>query len=162
MSLVEHFAYLLYSFRMATRPHSIDEAIGLHPPTVAELSPRCIEAIATRVIELLREHTRDLQHPESLIDVAELARRTGLSRTWIYEHARELGAIRLGDGPKARLRFNPDTVKRLLEREPPSRVEAAPATRRRQIRVMNDIELLPITSNRPQAPGRELFRRGSR
>ena len=147
---------------MAVRPHSIDEAIGLHAPTVAELSPRCIEAIATRVIELLREHTRDLPHPESLIDVAELARRTGLSRTWIYEHARELGAIRLGDGPKARLRFNPDTVKRLLEREQPSRVEAAPATRRRQIRAMNDIELLPITSNHAQAPGRELFRRGSR
>jgi hypothetical protein len=161
MSLVEHFAYLLYSFGMAARPHSIDEPIGLHPPTVAELSPRCIEAIATRVIELLREHTRDLQHPESLIDVAELARRTGLSRTWIYEHARELGAIRLGDGPKARLRFNPDTVKRLLEREPPPRVEPAPAKRRRQIRAINAIKLLPITSNRPQAPRPELLRRRS-
>jgi hypothetical protein len=125
-------------------------------------SAQCIEAIATRVIELLHQHTQHLQHPESLIDVAELARRTSLSRTWIYEHARELGAIRLGDGPKARLRFNPDTVKRLLEREPPPRVEPAPAKRRRQIRAMNDIELLPITTNRPQPPASELFRRRSR
>jgi len=138
---------------MAARPHPIDEAIDPHAPTVAELSPRCIEAIAARVIELLHEHTRDLQHPESLIDVAELARRTGLSRTWIYEHARELGAIRLGDGPKARLRFNPDTVKRLLEREPPPRVEPAPARRRRPIRPMTNIELLPITSMQPPPPG---------
>ena len=123
MSLVEHFAYLLYSVGMAVRPHPIAEAINLGAPTVTELSPRAIEAIATRVIELLHEHPQQPQHPDSLIDVAELARQTGLSRTWIYEHARELGAIRLGDGPRARLRFNPDTVKRLLEREPPPRVE---------------------------------------
>jgi hypothetical protein len=138
------------------------EAIGTHAPTATELTPRCIEAIAARVIELLKEHTHHLQHPESLIDVAELARQTGLSRTWIYEHARELGAIRLGDGPRARLRFNPDTVQRLLEREPPPRVEPAPAKRRRQFRAMNDTELLPITTNRPQPPASEVFRRRSR
>jgi predicted DNA-binding transcriptional regulator AlpA len=162
MSLIEHFAYLLYSFGIAARPHPITEATDSRAPTVTELSPRAIEAIAARVIEVLQEHTRHLQHPESLIDVAELARQTGLSRTWIYEHARELGAIRLGDGPRARLRFNPDTVNRLLEREPAPRVEPAPAKRRRPIRAMNDIELLPITTNRPQAPASELFRRRSR
>ena len=159
MSLVPHFAYLLYSVGMAARPHPITEAIDLRSSTVTELSPRAIEAIATRVIELLQEHTRHLQHPDSLIDVAELARQTGLSRTWIYEHARELGAIRLGDGPRARLRFNPDTVKRLLEREPPPRVEPAPTKRRRQVRAMNEIELLPITTNRPRLPQPEPFRR---
>ncbi len=147
---------------MAARPHPITEAIDSGAPTVTELSPRAIEAIATRVLELFQEHTRHLQHPDSLIDVPELARQTGLSRTWIYEHARELGAIRLGDGPRARLRFNPDTVKRLLEREPPPRVERAPAKRRRQIRAMNETELLPITTNRPQPPASQLFRRASR
>ena len=147
---------------MAAQPRPSTEAINSRAPTVTELSPRAIEAIAIRVIELLQEHTRHLQHPESLIDVIELARRTGLSRTWIYEHARELGAIRLGDGPRARLRFNPDTVKRLLEREPPPRVEPTPARQRRPIRAMNDIELLPITTNRPQPPASELFRRESR
>ena len=147
---------------MAAQPRPSTEAINSRAPTVTELSPRAIEAIAIRVIELLQEHTRHLQHPESLIDVIELARRTGLSRTWIYEHARELGAIRLGDGPRARLRFNPDTVKRLLEREPPPRVEPTPARQRRPIRAMNDIELLPITTNRPQPPGPVPFRRESR
>jgi hypothetical protein len=159
MSLVEHFAYLLYSFGMAARPHPITEAIDLGAPTVTELSPRCVEEIATRVIELLQQHTRHLQRPDSLIDVAELARQTGLSRTWIYEHARELGAIRLGDGPRSRLRFNPDTVKRLLEREPTPRVERARTKQRRQIRAMNDIELLPITTNRPRLPEPGPFRR---
>jgi hypothetical protein len=161
MPLVVHFAYLLYYLGMISRLHSLDAATGPNPPNITELSAQCIDAIATRVIELLHEHTRHLQHPESLIDVAELARRTGLSRTWIYGHARELGAIRLGDGPKARLRFNPDTVKRLLEREPPPRVERSPAKRRRQVRAMNEIELLPITTNRPQPPASQLFRRGS-
>jgi hypothetical protein len=140
---------------MAGRLHSLDATAGLHAPSIAELSPQCIEAIAMRVIELLHEHTQHLQHPESLIDVAELARRTGLSRTWIYEHARELGAIRLGDGPRARLRFNPDTVKRLLEREPPARPQPAPVRRRRPIRPMTDIELLPIMSDRSLAPTAE-------
>lgn len=147
---------------MAGRLHSLDTATGPPAPNITELSAQCIEAIATRVIELLHERTQHLQHPESLIDVAELARRTGLSRTWIYEHARDLGAIRLGDGPRARLRFNPDTVKRLLEREPPPRVEPTPARQRRPIRAMNDIELLPITTNRPQPPGPVPFRRESR
>jgi hypothetical protein len=27
-------------------------------------------------------------------------------RDWVYAHARVLGAVRLGDGPKARLRFD--------------------------------------------------------
>jgi len=157
-----HFAYLLYSFSMAVRPHPVDEAIGLHAPAVAELSQQCIEAIATRVIELLHEHAQQLQHPESLINVAELARRTGLSRTWIYEHSRELGAIRLGGGPRARLRFNPDTVKRLLEREPPQPKAAPPTRRRRPIRPMTSIELLPITSMPTPPPGPVLSHDGAR
>jgi hypothetical protein len=41
-----------------------------------------------------------------LLSPAELATRLGKSRTWIYEHADELGAIRLGDGTKPRLSFD--------------------------------------------------------
>jgi hypothetical protein len=153
MPLILHFAYLLYYLGMTGRLHSLDAATGPNAPNITELSAQCIEAIATRVIELLHEHTQHLQHPESLIDVAELARRTGLSRTWIYEHARDLGAIRLGDGPRARLRFNPDTVKRLLEGEPPRRPQPVPARRQRPISPMPNIELLPITSIQPPPPG---------
>lgn len=47
-----------------------------------------------------------------------------MSRTWVYEHADELGAIRLGRGPKARLRFDVETVSQILHRNESSMSEA--------------------------------------
>jgi len=41
------------------------------------------------------------------VDAAELTTVLGVSRDFIYSHAAELGAIRLGSGPRARLRFDP-------------------------------------------------------
>ena len=41
-----------------------------------------------------------------LVDSTALAGLLGVSRDYVYEHADELGAIRLGSGPKARLRFS--------------------------------------------------------
>jgi hypothetical protein len=40
------------------------------------------------------------------VDAATLAAELGVERTWVYEHAHELHPIRLGTGPKARLRFD--------------------------------------------------------
>ncbi len=45
-----------------------------------------------------------------LVDAAELARRLGIERSWVYAHASELGALRLGRGPRARLRFDFEIV----------------------------------------------------
>lgn len=45
-----------------------------------------------------------------MIDSKEVARRFGLSRAWVYEHAGELGAVAIGDGPRPRLRFVPSLV----------------------------------------------------
>ena len=42
--------------------------------------------------------------------VAELSRH---SRAWVYEHREELGAVRLGDGPRPRLRFPADCLQKL-------------------------------------------------
>jgi hypothetical protein len=77
----------------------------------AELTPQAIEQIAQRVAQLLqhdphepRAQTQD--PPERLLTATELARRLGVKRPWVYEHAVELGARRLGGGPKARLRFD--------------------------------------------------------
>lgn len=42
---------------------------------------------------------------ESLVDAAVVASHLGVSRDYVYEHALELGAVRLGAGPRARLRF---------------------------------------------------------
>jgi len=41
-----------------------------------------------------------------LVDAATLAATLGVSRDFVYEHADELGALRLGNGPRARLRFD--------------------------------------------------------
>ena len=58
--------------------------------------------VAARVVELLDERARS----SGLVDAAGLARVLAVSRAFVYEHADELGAIRLGDGAKARLRFD--------------------------------------------------------
>jgi hypothetical protein len=66
------------------------------------LDPASIEAIAGRVAELLRA---DSAHGR-LVDATTLAEALGVDRSYVYAHAAELGAIRLGSGSKPRLRFD--------------------------------------------------------
>lgn len=49
-----------------------------------------------------------------LVTAAELADLLAVSRDYVYEHADELGALRLGSGPKARLRFDPAAVREAM------------------------------------------------
>jgi predicted DNA-binding transcriptional regulator AlpA len=96
-----------------------------------------IEAVAARVVELLHS-PRDSRE---LVDAREIARRFGISRAYIYDHSEELGAIRLGPGPRARLRFDPAEVGRLLA---PSKPRAStPHARKRQPQ-RKTAALLPI------------------
>lgn len=99
------------------------------------LSEADIEAVATRVADLLRTG----QASAELADAAEIARWFGVSRDFVYDHADDLGAVRLGNGPKARLRFDPARVGRAL-RKP--HLKAAPPSRRRAPR--SSSSLLPI------------------
>jgi len=66
-----------------------------------------IEAIAERaahrVVQLLE---RPSPGARQLLDPKELARELNVSLDYVYAHAADLGAMRLGDGPKARLRFD--------------------------------------------------------
>jgi hypothetical protein len=88
-----------------------------------------IEAVATRVVELLEE--RD--DPSSrLVDAATLARTLRVERDWVYARARELGAIRLGDGPKAPLRFDVRLVRALLAADNGRQPRPAEPTQRRR------------------------------
>lgn len=64
-----------------------------------------VEALAQRVVELLRTDDRE-STASRLVDATTLAAELGVERSWVYEHANELHAIRLGTGPKARLRFD--------------------------------------------------------
>jgi hypothetical protein len=69
---------------------------------------------------------------EPLVDAAEIARLHGKTRTWVYEHAGELGAVRLGSGPRPRLAFSPARVaERLQKAEEPTRAPLPEASRRR-------------------------------
>jgi len=107
------------------------------------LHPDDIEAVAVRVVELLREE--QLTTPGH-VDAAELAKRLGRSRDWVYEHADELGALRT-DGKRSRLLFDPaEAVARMRRKsvkpEPPK--PARPRTRR----TTSGVELLPIGGGR--------------
>ncbi len=117
------------------------------PDERLELAPGTIESIAKRVSELLTSPAT-----RSLIDASEVARRYGISRSWVYENATELGAVRLGRGPKAPLRFHPDRVAEALtsrstgESSQPRVSKAAKPRRgrRRKGHVRQRGDLLPI------------------
>jgi hypothetical protein len=49
----------------------------------------------------------------ALLTVAETAAVLRVGRSWVYEHAAELGAIKLGTGQTARLRIPRDGVQRI-------------------------------------------------
>lgn len=68
-----------------------------------QLSSDAIEQIARRVVALLEEVEPRLA--PRYVDAATLAAELSVERDWVYAHAEELGAIRLG-GPKGRLRFD--------------------------------------------------------
>jgi hypothetical protein len=96
-----------------------------------------VEQVATRVAQLLhrQQEERERQHvsePTGMLTVSELAQHLHVNRAWVYEHADELGAVRLGDGPKARLRFDLHTAKTALGRHQAGRapVPAGAKTRR--------------------------------
>jgi len=112
-----------------------------------KLDPQTVEAIARRVVELLDR--RGLSGGPELVDAAELAQRLGIERSWVYTHAIELGAVKLGSGRKPRLRFDPQVAARFLRQvgeapaagpRPPIRGERAGRPRR----VQDQAPLLPI------------------
>src|SRR5215467_10832803 len=45
-------------------------------------------------------------HEEQLVEVGTVARYLGVDPAWVYAHADELGARRLGSGARPRLRFS--------------------------------------------------------
>jgi hypothetical protein len=86
------------------------------------LDPESIEAIACRLAELLGGAATQRRHRE-LISAEEVSRWWGVSRRWVYAHAKRLGARRIGTGSRPRLRFDPDEVAEQLG-EPLGRPDA--------------------------------------
>jgi hypothetical protein len=102
-----------------------------------------IQAIAERVVDLLTstlerqtaDQARSILHqsrpapePSGLVDAATLAHVLGVEREWVYQHAKQLGAVRLG-GPRGRLRFDLATIDDRLDSSPYE--QAADAAHRR-------------------------------
>jgi hypothetical protein len=119
-----------------------------------KLDPDTVEKIARRVLELLEQ--RGLQKRD-LVDAAELARRFGIERTWVYSHAIELGAVKLGNGAKPRLRFDPEVAARVLRRvdgkpvaDPPPRSGKRAGQPPR--RAGSDVRLLPVRDRGEKDP----------
>jgi hypothetical protein len=71
--------------------------------------PDLVEAVARRVVELLDRRSPGIETP--LLSALEVAQHFGVGRKWVYEHAEDPGAIRLGPGRRARMRFNATVVK---------------------------------------------------
>jgi hypothetical protein len=119
----------------------------------SELTPQTIEQIAQRVAQLLTSPRPNptptgpgepalpgvlapsgapvpsgASPPVALLTAGQLAQQLGVTRAWVYENAHRLGAIRLGNGPRARLRFDPQTATEALNT--PSPTPPAPQTRR--------------------------------
>ena len=65
-----------------------------------------VEALARRIAELVRP-PRAAPVPRRLMTAAEVAEWWGVERSWVYAHAEELGARRIGSGERPRLRFRP-------------------------------------------------------
>lgn len=83
------------------------------------------ERAAIRVVQLLGPPRAVAGQ---LLDPKELAGALKVSVDYVYAHAVDLGVMRLGDGPKARLRFDLQTAQTAMRarKQPPSI-----ATRRR-------------------------------
>ncbi len=92
------------------------------------LDAESVDAIARRVVELLTDAHTETDHTGALVDASEVARRFGLARSTIYDHADALGAIRLGTGTRPRLRFDPERVAQALAAERHTEPDPQPVT----------------------------------
>jgi len=108
-----------------------------------------IERIAVRVVELLHETpepgtTADEQGVR-FVDAATLARLLGVERDWVYAHAADLGAVRLG-GQRGRLRFDLQALDGVLDAaRAPIRT---PPTQRSQARPSRTAKSCPSSGRR--------------
>jgi hypothetical protein len=92
-----------------------------------------------------------LRTRETLLTPAQLAEWLQVDRSYVYAHADELGAIRLGAGKRARLRFDLEEVRRRLPcstsrgADDPGNPAPEPIRRRRRTRALGtNVPLLPI------------------
>jgi hypothetical protein len=92
------------------------------------LTPEDFDAITKQVSDL------DLLLGRvGLVDARALALELGVARDWVYANAGRLGGVRLGEGPRARLRFDVERAREALSESAPGVTVSAdrPEPRRR-------------------------------
>jgi hypothetical protein len=109
-------------------PRSRADAADYDDAALDRLADLLADRLAARLGGLVPERV------EPLVDAVEIARLFGRTRSWVYEHAGELGAVRLGSGPRPRLGFSPARVAEQLRRvnEPSTTPLPEPAQPRRR------------------------------
>ena len=87
----------------------------------------------------------DLHALPALLTVAETAEVLRVGRSWVYDHAAELGAVKLGTGQTAPLRIPREGVQRIVGVAPPRRERrSVPAARARDAATSNgELRLRP-------------------
>lgn len=111
------------------------------PTTSLTLPPELLDQLADQIASRVIERLAEQRIGPAWVDAVTLARLLGISRAAVYDHAEELGARRLGDGPRPRLRFDPEVARAAwtarLDTPPPQ----SPRPRSRRLR---RVELLPV------------------
>ena len=112
-------------------------------PAESVLDHPSIEAIAREVARLLGRDDQPGAH--GLLTARQVAARFNVECSWVYANADELGVVRIGQGPRPRLRFDPAMVaQHLLAR--PARAAAGPPPP--QLGGGGGASLLPIRPSR--------------
>lgn len=123
-----------------------------------QLDQRSAELLADLVADRLTDRLPPrFPGDQSLLDAAAVARRVGRSRDWVYRHADAMGAVRLGNGERPRLGFEPAKVVEYLDACETSRRRPASSnrTKARKARLRSDsangqgTDLLPIRGEFP-------------
>jgi hypothetical protein len=87
---------------------------------MAVSDPASMQVLAREVAQLLARAERD-----TLLTAQQVAARFNVDPSWVYAHATELGVIRLGNGPRPRLRFDAAVVEQQLLPSPPALTPSA-------------------------------------
>ncbi len=75
------------------------------------LTPADVDAIAEATARKLVAIVGEPLKTFGLVGPRDVAEALGVSLDYVYAHAAELGAMRLGSGPKARIRFDLDRAR---------------------------------------------------
>jgi hypothetical protein len=108
---------------------------------VVRLDAASMDDLARRVADLVGhnfaappEHRPGAAEEYRMLTAAQVAERWSVDRAWVYDHADQLGARRLGSGKRPRLRFDPAEVAAYLQTGPDRAAARAGRSSRRDVR----------------------------